>query len=418
MKIMISLLLTLSLLGCSSQPTQPSFYSDYEKEQIEYLVKNGWYFDSDLISTDNLTYTLDETGLLVNFSQDDFPHHLYATLTISDGQIFNLYFMFSEETPEIGNMDDPNKNPIVFTQPLHRDILNTLKGQWNQLSLFRTEILDFRDKFHTIFLGPAFYTFYKSSRYINSSFIPKWTFDINDEIPLLFPEFVVFSSKVQLEALPEPLNYEKLQNTIAFIYYTNQRIDSNSTLDDELLIQSILTVLPDYHCEYVTRCYSHFTNERLFAYQGVEWSAQLLTVDFFNESIQTLLDPSYSYVPNETKLLESGIVQSVEELYFTGYHWFGDGPQVEADAYLVGDFEIDKNLIQFEILLYQTYYDYEVDKLTLVTSDQYIFLPDEITEEFIITNTDQYTRWKITLQENESDFFYTIISAIKIKEWS
>ncbi len=476
MKKFILLLLSFFLIGCSTPPPSANnnhsqsttiIYNDFEKEKIDELIANGHYFDKICTNQDNLSYVLDDSGLTININDNkkitlkfnlygkfffEYPFDsitfdyekndnqktatltsiykrvsgsednlLISKLTTSDGQNFDIYFDSDFDNPRI--CDRETEDEIVFVDSLSKQIMHTYKQQWSEASLFHSDMINFYTQFEQILKGPAYYLFLDATDQFPS--IPinvDWLLGIDENTEKLIPKkYSNNNLNHSNQIYDENLDTNKFYNTLSLLFYLENSYQNNSTIDTEVLAEAILDIGANYTCDN-RYCKAAGTIEnKIFAYEGIseEYSAYyMLTEDYFIKTVKDIFNIKITDPIHETKLLDSGILQSGLQNYYLQLIPNTNSSPSTGRGILVTDYSIEGSEITCKVVLYE--YTHEMNdndeyELVLLTSDDEIRPGEKYNtsniDQFIQNNQDNFQRWTVRLEENDNKSFYKIIYA-------
>lgn len=479
MRKLIILFLSLVIGGCSSAPKTNPLYSDYEIQGIEELFENPILFDYPN-APEFKSYTLDEHGVTLNFSgaedflvqftldptyiftypfEDKIIHYVtsdgeersttlsssykkigessefsvFSTLVDND-QVFDIYFKFDYENPNESKIYTLNNHEkIIFTDSLNSQLITTYRQQWNEAILFHDTIQRSFAAVNSIFIGPIdnHYDWSRvNEKLFYDSFQKGW---IIDDVPIIQPTYVNPNFYANLDFHNFAINNIKLRNTLLLLYFLPDSFDQNNIPDFDILAAALTSNHPDYQCWASVRCHKPSGSSfPIYAYQGLSfplnesdelasYSSNLLFEESFVNHVNDLFGTDYSSTIDETRLLESGVVQSKEEHYYIAIDSFTDGLPWEYHRLLILDYSIDNDRFSFDIILLNAPLDQKVwDNTQQVqyilydkNNDFLASVPEADIADFILENTSLLPQWSITLQDNDSDLFYTILSATK-----
>lgn len=443
-------------------------FSDYEKTEIDYLIEHGQYFDIALTSKNNLNYTLEDNALLVsikdekdlsirfgfngNFSydypfedvqinykkdseeksailtshfnkpEDDSKQMLMSTLTINDGQSFDIYFNYNSFDSTINNLRD--MTPINLVENLYNQIFNIYKKQWNEVMLFNSNMLNFNNQYTNILLGPLYYSYLPARKNsLTTLYREDWEFDNTKKVEFIAPSLTFFYSTYNYIPSNDAWDKDQLMKTLSILFYIDEPFDDSSTINLEDLAFAVFSLDGHYLCE-SHRCYSKDNYLDVFhASQGIseDGFSILLKESDFIDSLKELFNIEMTSTIDETRRLESGIVQSKEENYYVGFTPLGDMGFEYCNGVVINSFTTFGNQIEFDVSLFDGTHNFGVTDnqfFSLNTLTGTVIPEDEYNQlnmdDYVKQHIDLFPRWKVLIDISQGNCFYRIISAQKV----
>lgn len=456
----------------TSETPMPSEVVEYkltEKqiEQLNMVIYSGGFFDDVIVSTDDLNYTVDNDKIIVTidkpkkmeiqFTVDgtalyDYPledtqitytkekkdktatltsvytraininnTRIRSTLTTSDNQEFKIVFNQLKNSFENNGTPDIEPGTFTFVDSLSKEMYSYYINAWNDILLFDSYMQTLNVHITNIFKNEETYTFKNKDSLVvdNTNLYDFGKLEKKQSNEQTFTEKPI-RTKFLSDFYSYSFNGEETKTRKGTSAYLNTLflfffIKSSADIPIEELTAATFSIKPEYHCM-GKLCNKSTDNSELRISQGTygEGYYTVSTIDYFNQQIKDIFDyPAYEIT--KTKMIDNGIVQSVEEKTLVGEAYAGDGP------------------LNYNGAIYESFKEDGVDYVTLTpyivrntintnqpgtTFDVYTTAGDKIGSNliqseihtFVVNHKDSFLTWDIALTPGNNKDFYKVLS--------
>ncbi|MEG3058563.1 hypothetical protein [Anaerorhabdus sp.] len=470
MKKLCLLLLILTLAGCNtinkstdSNETEETInyvLSDKQNEQLDLLLRTGGYFDDVIESSNNIFYKVEndivsvqlngKNKINVEFKVNEVPSYTYDFIDIdydyqeeSDKKSATLYSIYTRTSEENDaqiesalTTSDEITYQIIFNQDkytiennkpsgkndlpesLQSQVFDTYVNQWNEVTLFDSNMQMLSKQITDIFMNFDSYTY----RNHDSAEVKIDTTedDIKVEKPKVTNEFTDFPSVTNFrdtfywysfngETMKSIDTIDSFDRTLSLFFFLTSR-DSFSI--DELA-GAFMRVDSEYYC-YNNKCSMDKKDITTDTFRNGEFS--LMTLDYFNQCIKDVFGFE-AYSLEKYSRLDNGIIISQSEQTLVGDDYSGDWQLGYNGAVVDHVSESNIDTVTFTPYTVQISncprpndssctYDIYTPQEDFVVSN----IPSGKVNDYVVNHMSKFITWEIKMTPRNNSDFYQVLS--------